>query len=77
MRLSEPPVTKRFWEDTWLGFGERGPALEVVDTTEGAHETALAPVPCAGKIEASVEPSSNCQPSDPDEMSLVPTYSGS
>jgi hypothetical protein len=29
-----------------------------VETTDGAHETALAPVPCAGKIDASVEPSS-------------------
>lgn len=33
----------------------------VVETTDGAHETALAPVPCAGKIDASVEPSSICQ----------------
>jgi len=32
-----------------------------VETTDGAHETALAPVPCAGKIDASVEPSSFCQ----------------
>ena len=40
----------------------------MVDTTEGAHETALAPVPCAGKIEASVEPSSTHQLSEPDEL---------
>jgi len=33
----------------------------VVETTDGAHETALAPVPCAGKIDASVEPSSTRQ----------------
>ena len=33
----------------------------VVETTDGAQETALAPVPCAGKIDASVEPSSICQ----------------
>jgi hypothetical protein len=42
-------------------FEERGPALFVVETTDGAQETALAPVPCAGKIDASVDPSSMCQ----------------
>jgi hypothetical protein len=63
-------VTKRFCDETWLGFGERGPALLVVETTDGAHETALAPVPCAGKIDASVEPSSSCQ------LSIVSNCSG-
>jgi hypothetical protein len=29
-----------------------------VERTEGAHEMAFAPVPCAGKTDASVEPSS-------------------
>jgi hypothetical protein len=43
--------------------------LFVVETTEGAHETALAPVPCAGKIDASVEPSSICQLPDFTERS--------
>ncbi len=32
--------------------------VEALDTTEGAQLTAFAPVPCAGKMDASVEPSS-------------------
>ena len=57
----------RFWresceaDDATLVVAE---SLEALDTTDGAQLTALAPVPWAGKMEASVEPSSkeNNQP---------------
>jgi hypothetical protein len=50
--LSEPPVANFFCRPA----GDAGSALAA--RTLGAHETAFAPVPCAGKIEASVDPSS-------------------
>jgi hypothetical protein len=48
--LSEPPETKRFWlaDCGWPCLAGR---------TEGAQEIAFAPVPCAAKTDASVEPS--------------------
>lgn len=68
MALSEPPDTNRLAAVTCCcGCPGLGAPLGVA-RTEGAHETALAPDPCALKITASVEPSSarqlNC-PSTP------------
>jgi hypothetical protein len=55
-RLSEPADANRFWGIDWsvFPFGTLG----VDDATDGAQDIAFAPVPCAGKMDASVDPSS-------------------
>jgi hypothetical protein len=49
----------------------------VVETDDGAHEIALAPVPCAGNIDASVEPSSEGQNELSYDRIHTMTHSGS